>query len=264
MPEAVASEVSDPVVVTEIAAKAPGEKSMITDEQKATIQSILSVFETGKPEGDYGAAVILADGAGISYGKHQATDAGGNLDRIVLRYMDLGGVHADALRPYLARLERNETAQYRRVEDAPTWVGDLVDLLQLLGRSDAMMQLAQDQIFDEEYWAPCVAQCDAMGLRLPLAWAVVYDTCIHSGPKGVARIRKLFPEAPPSGGGDERAWARAYVRARRNWLASYGEPGNIVRGTVVRMDALKGIMDAENWELERPIVIGTPYRVTIR
>ena len=47
------------------------------------IKMIVNTFETGEPEGNYGLAVLLQDGAGISYGRSQATDRGGNLDAIV-------------------------------------------------------------------------------------------------------------------------------------------------------------------------------------
>ena len=55
----------------------------ITVEDARRIKSIVSVFETGKAEGDPAAVVVLPDGAGISYGLHQATDRAGSLDEIV-------------------------------------------------------------------------------------------------------------------------------------------------------------------------------------
>lgn len=236
---------------------------MTQHDKKSVIQSILSVFETGRPEGDYGAVVILPDGAGISYGKHQATDAGGNLDAILLRYLDLGGARGDELSPYLERLRHNETAAFTSLESSPKWVQDLAKLLQDLGRTDATMRRAQDKVFDEAYWRPCVDHCNAMELELPLSICLVYDTCIQSGSAAVSRMRRRFAQVPPSRGGDERTWALAYMRARRAWLANYGEPGHIVRRTVVRMDTLMKIAADDNWMLETPISIGAPYRVVI-
>lgn len=235
---------------------------VISSEQKRVCQSIVSVFETGDPLGNYAAAVVLPDGAGISYGKHQATDKGGNLDAIVMRYIDLGGIHSEQLRAFLPQLDRNETAGVDP-KNLPAWVVKLLDLLKTAA-SDPIMRIAQDQVFDEEYWQPCAQQCKVMKLEHALSWAIVYDTCIHSGPGGVARIRRKFAASPPSGGGDEKAWAEAYLNARRNWLANYGEPGHIVRRTVVRMDTLHAILDDGNWELNTPISIGHPYRVEVK
>jgi len=176
-----------------------------------TIKAILSVFEAGTAVADYSAIAILKDGAGVSYGKHQATDGGGSLDAIVQVYVDSCGPLAGPLAPYLPRLARNETAGVDP-DHLPQWVDDLVDLLRHAGR-DTVMQRAQDQVFDDRYWEPAVEQVLEMGLVDPLSWAVVYDTCIHSGPSGVWNIRKRFPGAPPSGGGCERAWTEGVHRS---------------------------------------------------
>lgn len=222
-----------------------------------TIKQIVNVFETGKAKGDYSAAALLPDGAGISYGRSQATDGGGNLDRIVYRYLDLGGELGEELRPYLDELVDNATTRVD-VRNPPAWVKELMELLAKAGE-DPIMRKAQDAIFDEEYWEPAVNQAKAMQLELPLSWAVVYDTCIHSGPGGVARIRRRFPEVPPSRGGDEMAWTRAYIRARYAWLSGYPNP--LVRKTVYRMKTFLQLIEADNWHLERPLrVLGATIR----
>ncbi len=65
----------------------------ITPQQKKIIDAIVSINETGKipSEKSYSTVAILADGAGISYGKHQATDKSGSLDKIVKKYKELSG-----------------------------------------------------------------------------------------------------------------------------------------------------------------------------
>jgi chitosanase len=238
------------------------EEPVSSTRKKRLAKAIVSVFETGKVGGDYAAVALLPDGAGVSYGIHQATDRGGNLDQIILRYADLGGAYSSPLSAYLEKLDDNETARFSGIDEAPPWLVQFIDELKKAS-SDPIMRQAQDQIFDEQYWQPAAEQCRAMKLKLPLSWAVVYDTCIHSGPNGVGRIRRKFPQVPPSRGGDEREWTRAYVNARRNWLANYGEEGHIVRRTVVRMDVFLALMDAYNWELALPIRMGSPYNEVI-
>lgn len=234
-------------------------------DKRRIIWSILSVFETGKPEGDYTTTTVLQDGAGITYGKHQAIDRSGTLDAIVMRYIDLGGgIHGTALSSFLPRLASNDTTKLDPTNKLtwPLWATDLIALLQTAG-SDPVMQRAQDQVFEELYWNPCFNQCVAMKLIYPLSWCAIYDTCVQSGPSGVANIRKRFPESPPSGGGDEKVWAKAYLTARRKWLAEFHNPDHperdaTVRSTIYRMDALLALVAAGNWNLTTPIQISKP------
>ena len=44
-----------------------------------------------------------------------------------------------------------------------------------------------------------------------------------------------------------------YLRVRRDWLANH--PNTLLRRSVYRMDALKGLIDTDNWDL------GLPFRV---
>ncbi len=233
--------------------------------KKAVIQAVLTMFETGKPEGDYGAGTILDDGAGFSIGREQATDGSGTADLILYRYIDRNGQFADNFAPYMPRLDADESTQFGS-DDVPQWARDFIALIAKAG-NDPIMQQVQDEIFDEEYWEPCVRKCADMKLILPLSWLIVYDTCIHSGPAGVNRIRAKFPEGPPSRGGDERAWAAAYAAARYNWLSNYTHEKpkrqERVRRTKRRVGILRGLIADGNWQLETPFEIGPPYRVTI-
>ena len=92
-----------------------------------------------------------------------------------------------------------------------------------------------------------------MGLQTALGHLIVYDTCIHSGPGGVAVIRSRFPQLPPSKGGDEKVWAAAYVAARRSWLLENKNP--LVQKTVYRMDSLNEIIRSGNWDLSTPLIV---------
>lgn len=220
-------------------------------EQKRIIQAIVNTFETGVPEGGYDAVTILRDGAGISYGRSQATDGGDNLDHIVYRYFDLGGRYSEELRAFVDELEADATTTVDPA-NPPPWCRALMALLQAAG-SDPIMRRAQDEIFDERYWVPAENQSRSMGLVLPLSWAVVYDTCIHSGPAGLARIRKLFAEVPPSNQGDEKSWTSAYVAARERWLANH--PKVVLHPTTYRMRTFRALIAAGNWDLVPPFKV---------
>jgi len=225
-----------------------------TAQQKRVIDCVLSIFETGKvpTAASYSTCTILADGAGISYGKHQCTDRAGSLDLVVKRYIALGGQFSTALKAFETTLATNAST---KVPPKGPWgaeVTDLVGLLKAAG-ADPVMQRAQDEVFDEQYFAPAVAHAKSAGLQTALGLLVVYDTCIHSGPGGVTMIRQKFAEKSPANGGDEKAWVKAYIAARRNWLATHSL--TVLHATVYRMDALKALADAGAWDLATPLTV---------
>lgn len=223
----------------------------LTPEQRSTVQAITSVFETGNPAGDYGAVAILSDGAGLSYGRHQATDKSGALDQILDRYSRTGGVYAKELRPYAAKLAADESAA-ADPKNLPLWLQQLMWLLRKAGE-DPAMRAAQDWVFDRQYLDPCIKLCTKLSLELPLSCSIVYDTCIQSGFGGVDRIRARFPEMPPSKGGEERAWSSAFTRTRDAWLR--GHKNAAVRASAYRTDALLLLVERESWDLATPLIV---------
>jgi chitosanase len=225
----------------------------VTPQQKKVIDSILSIFETGKipTPASYSTCTILKDGAGISYGKHQATDRADSLDKIVKKYIAEGGTHATKLQPYLPQLAANETAKVNPAAP-PDWAKSLVNLLKEAG-ADPKMQSAQDAIFDENYWNPALNHAKAIGLTTALGHAVMYDTCIHSGPGRVATHRAAFPQKSPANGGDEKEWVKAYVGARKAWLLGNSNP--LVQKTIYRMETFEKLMAEGNWDLNTPLTV---------
>jgi len=225
----------------------------VSESQKKVIDSVLSIFETGRlpTPSAYSTCAILTDGAGISYGKHQCTDRSGSLDKIVDLYITRGGKQAEELKQFVPKLATNETAKVDP-RNVPSWAKYLMGVLKTAG-ADPVMQSCQDEVFDANYWIPALGHVNQIGLKTALGALVIYDTCIHSGPGGVAIIRARFPEAAPCNGGDEKAWVSAYVNARREWLAANKNP--IVQGTVYRMDALREIIRTGNWDLSTPLIV---------
>jgi hypothetical protein len=223
-----------------------------TSAQKHVIDCVLSIFETGRipTPASYGTCTILKDGAGISYGKHQCTDRAGSLDLVVKRYIAKGGTHSQSLKDFLPYLAANKSCAEVPGTKYSAETQTLINLLKTAGL-DPVMQLAQDEIFDEVYFTPALNHAASAGVGKALSLLVIYDTCIHSGPGGVTLIRNLFPEKSPAGGGNEEAWVRAYLNARRVWLAKNSNP--LVQKTVYRIDALLALVNAGNWELRTPM-----------
>ena len=227
-----------------------------TPAQRHAINCIISVFETGRVPnpGAYSTCTILPDGAGISYGMHQSTDRAGSLDNIVKRYIELGGKHAVALQAYLPYFASNKSATEPPKGPWSAETRAVIDLLKVAG-ADPVMHQAQEEVFDRDYFQPAVNHANQIGLTKALSLAVVYDTCIHSGPGGVTMIRNMFAAKSPANGGTEAEWVKAYINARRNWLATHKM--TILHGTVYRMDALLALITAGNWDLTPPFKVRT-------
>lgn len=227
----------------------------IDPESKRVAKLIVRVFETGSITPGYSEAVVLHDGAGITYGDHQSTDHSGSFDAILRRYVELGGAAAAQVERLILPLAEANATVGLDPDNLPGWAIELLEVLARLGK-DPLMRQAQDEVFERDYWVPASEICEQLELRHPLSWAVIYDSCIHSGPAGVARIRRRFPQLPPSRGGSEKAWVQAYVQARLTWLGSHPRPA--VQKTVYRMQSFQALISSGNWALTTPFTLRRP------
>lgn len=213
----------------------------LTKAQKSLMVRILNVFETGKPDGDYGAIAIFHDGPNeirqITYGRSQTTEYG-NLRELVADYVNAAGVFSSALRPFA-----DKAGTFPLTDDAT-----FKNLLRKAGREDPVMRQVQDRFFDRRYFKPAMQWAATNGFVLPLSALVIYDSFIHSGSIPWI-IRGKFPESPPAAGGQEKAWTAAYVKARHDWLANH--PRTILHATVYRTESMKREIARNNWDLSR-------------
>ncbi|HEX2640112.1 MAG TPA: hypothetical protein VHL50_06050, partial [Pyrinomonadaceae bacterium] len=65
-----------------------------SDSDKLKALAVVSIFETSRPLGDFGAVAVLPDGAGISYGFCQFTHRSGALVEVLAVYLRTGGAVA--------------------------------------------------------------------------------------------------------------------------------------------------------------------------
>lgn len=243
-------------------------------ETRRVVWSLLSIVETGglPSPTSRGTVAILKDRAGISYGQHQATDAGGTLDAICVDYVAAGGRFSEAIRTAIPRLAANETASATSLDSAASWIRDLAATLQRAGLEDPIMAEVQDAVFARIYWLPAIAEARALGLRSKLALAVIYDSHVQSGSGGVSRIRPLFAERPPTNGGEEKAWVAAYVGARAKWLETFkstktsadpttqarirSDHESAVHASAYRMRWFGELVALGRWDLPLPLKFG--------
>lgn len=214
--------------------------------QRSLIERIINTIETGRPQGDYGAISIYADGPHnirqITYGRAQTTEYG-NLRQLVQRYVAAGGRYRAALAPYAPQI--GSVA----LTDDPA----LRRLLRDAGRNDPEMGRIQDQFFQQVYFDPAMRWADDNGFVRALSALVIYDSYIHSG-QILWLLRQKFPESPPAAGGQEQDWIRAYVTARHGWLSTHPRPA--VRKSAYRTAAYLEQIAADNWDLAKtPVAI---------
>lgn len=210
------------------------------EQQKRICERVLNVFETGSPEGKYGAISIYADGPNdirqVTYGRSQTTEYG-NLRELIAMYADANGMFSAEFKPFVPLIGRTPLVQHAKFKQ----------LLRSAG-NDPVMQATQDAFFDRRYFRPAMAWAARHGFKLGLSALVIYDSFIHSG--GVLDLlRARFPERPPSHGGNEKKWTAQYVNARHAWLASHSR--KILRGTVYRTRCFQAEIARENWDLAR-------------
>jgi chitosanase len=211
----------------------------LTPQQTSLCLRVVNVFETGSPEGDYGAISVFADGPHgerqVTYGRSQTTEYG-NLEELLQMYVDSGGAFSEELRPFVAKIGVTPL-----VDDA-----DFKHLLAQAGKRDPVMHRVQDEFFDRRYFRPAIAWADANGFTQPLSALVIYDSQIHSG--GILGfLRKRFPERPPATGGDEKRWISQYVGVRHAWLANH--QNLILRKTIYRTQCFAREIERANWDL---------------
>jgi chitosanase len=199
--------------------------------------AIVSIFETGKPNGNYGALVVLNDGAGVSYGIKQFTHRSGSLLQVVEKYLltdaTAGREKLLSRLPILRRSTKPAIDTLARDQEFKEALKDAA--------ATNEMRAAQDAVATGRYMKAAIDECRAMGLKLPLSLAVVYDSIVHGSWRSLAE--QLGPVR------DEKRWIERYVEHRHEWLRSIAR----LRVTTYRTDFFLKEIARGNWQLELPL-----------
>jgi chitosanase len=223
---------------------------MVTVENKMRILSVLNIIESGTPDGNYADVSIYADGKEdkngnptrqVTYGVRQTTEQG-NLKELLQLYAVKGGIFAGDFAPYMSKLKVVPLADDKV----------FIELLKQAAKEDAIMREAQDEFFDKAYYQPANQFFISNKFQLPLSMLVIYDSYIHSG-RIPDFLRTRFPEAPPVRGGDEKAWTRAYVTVRHNWLSTHKSAP--LRVSSYRTKGFLQQISLENWHLDEKVMM---------
>lgn len=216
----------------------------LTATQARSAQAIVNLFETGQVLGEYGQVTVIEGDTGhLTFGRSQTTLGSGNLHGLMERYCNNAGARfGERLVPWLPRIAAGDLSLDNDLK--------LHNLLRATA-DDPVMRETQDRFFDDVYWQPAQRAAERLGIVSPLGCAVVYDSHVH-GAWVRMRDRTSAAAGTPAALG-ERAWIAAYVRTRRQWLATHSRAD--LRPTVYRMDAFQRLIDQGFWGLELPLVV---------
>lgn len=212
----------------------------VNDLERKVAEAIVEIFENGKINlSSYGTVTLLkGDTGGLTFGRHQTTLNSGNLYLLVKRYVEApDAMYGKNLEVYLNRLARRDQSLNNDMAFRAT--------LKATGSCRAMVR-EQDEFFEQVYWTPSARTAAGMGFVLPLSYAVVYDSFIHGSWQRI--LKRVQADT-----NDEKSWIRAYVRARRHWLATHSNA--LLHKCVYRMDAFQHLIDSGAWALELPLLV---------
>lgn len=217
-----------------------------TRTDKLKTLTIVHIFETSRPLGNYAACAVLGDGAGVSYGINQFTHRSGALYAVATRYLSGGGkVGAEAIRSRMAQLRDSSTAAIRGLGADATFKNAL-----RAAAATREMKAAQIDTANDLYLGPAIDICGKFGFSDPMSLAVIYDSVVHGSFNRVARTVEADM-------GSERMWITEYVRRRDRWLLSYPRLALTRYRTRFFLDQIA----IANWDLKLPLnVNGTRLR----
>jgi chitosanase len=235
---------------------AAGADNGLTVVQKHRADQLISIFENGIPEIQYGYAEDLDDGRGITAGRAGFCTGTHDALAVIELYATL---QPDApILAYLPELRRLDTS------DDPADTSGLDGYIEAWGEAaeDPLFREAQDAITDQEYYYPSVEHSDELGLQTALARAAVYDAIIQHGdgedPDSLSSMLAQTEQrvgGTPATGVDEAEWLYAFLDVRREVLTNASDPETREEWAEAagRPDVWEAIADSGNFDLDGPI-----------
>jgi chitosanase len=229
----------------------------LSGDTKRRAEALTSLFENGTTEIQYAYVEDIHDGRGFTAGRAGFTTATGDALEVVSLYAQR--VPTTPLAAYLPRLRALAASESGSVIGLTGF-----DAAWRAAARDAAFRAAEDEVEDRLYFVPAMKRADALHLTTPLARAAVYDAIIQHGegedrdglPALLAATARSVSGTPASGV-DEKRWLEAFFTVRRADLARASDPSTRAAWaeSVGRVDALRAIAKAGNYELRGPIAV---------
>jgi len=218
---------------------------MITNDHLRIFSRFLNLAEndSGSPETEYNKIYIYKDGNNkrkqvtLSRG---FTQDGGNLWKVLDRYISKKGILSDFFSPYKSKMK-----------NADLWADKLFLSSLVKAGGEQAMKDSQDEIFNEVYLNPALKWADKYGFKEVLSVGVIVDSYLHSGQMTPFLMAK-FAEEKPSGGGDEKKWITLYLQERLAW---FKRSTGALHTCMFRPQFFLTEISKNNWELSCPLTV---------
>lgn len=198
---------------------------------------------SGSPETEYDVIYLYKDG---NNKRKQVTLArgftqdGGNLWKVIQRYIDKGGLLSKFFSGYKSKMKNADLWADK------TFLSNLVKAGQ-----EKVMKQAQDEIFEEVYLFPALKWADKNGFKTVLSKCVIIDSYLHSGQMTPFLIKK-FSEKTPTYGGNEKKWITSYLSERLLW---FKRSTGLLKTCVFRPHFFLEEIKKNNWSLNCPLTV---------
>ncbi len=203
----------------------------------------LAENDSGSPETEYNKIYLYKDGNNkrrqvtLSRG---FTQDGGNLWKVIDRYISKKGLLADFFKGYKSKMKNANLWQDKE------FISNLVK-----AGSEQVMKDSQDEIFNEVYLQPALDWAEDNGFKETLSKAVVVDSYLHSGQMTPFLMQK-FSERKPSSGGNEKKWITSYLEERLAW---FKRSKGLLNTCQFRPKFFLDEIKKNNWSLDCPLSV---------
>lgn len=266
----------------------------LSADQRRRADELVTVFENSSLEPKYNFAADLGDGRGITFGRAGFTTGTGDGLWVVNRYVQAKPVN-NTLAPFVPALARilaermgnasawteeallalaaNVTAH--EITGAVDWgaeeygvplndtsgLGGFIEAVQALG-GDPVFRQVQDSAMDSLFYNPSQRASAALGLRLPLSKAQLYDTWVQHGSadpqspvfarsaNGIISYVDKKLGGYPLQGVNETLWLETFLQRRRYVLSVTDD---VWAASIPRVDLYKWLIEAGALQLDRPM-----------
>jgi chitosanase len=235
--------------------QAPSERSIpLTEAQKHAIWSLTCCAENSQTNFAFDYAENIGDGRGITFGIIGFTSGTYDGTMLLERVNEL-----DPRNPLVAYLPAFKTIDALPHDadgccDSTQDLSGFIESFEAHGEDPAVKQ-AQLEKLTSLYWEPALRQAERLGITTAIAVGELYDACVNHGEDGneeAVGLKQLIEKANAAAGGsprsglDEKAWLRAFLQARREYIERDWPDA------VDRIDMYSRILDSGNTQLEVP------------